>query len=96
MVPTLAALERLSSSLHPSGHSLTLMSARMPSQIGNLTVAAGPLSFLARSSSGFIRHEVLAVAMIEESKKVVAFFSLVYISRIAAVNAVAAFPLFPV
>jgi hypothetical protein len=42
-------------------------------------VATGPLSFRARSSSGFVKHDVLAVAMMKESKKAVARIILAYI-----------------
>jgi hypothetical protein len=63
--------------------------------MGSLTEVDGPLSFLAPSSSGFIRHDVRAVAIMDESRKDVDFIILAYFCRIAAVRAVAAFPLFP-
>ena len=55
--------------------------------MGSLTVAAGPLSFKERSSSAFIKQDVLAVAMIDESKKAVVRIIFAYIR--------ASFPLYP-
>lgn len=62
------ALDFLDSLLQPLP---SLMSLSMLSHIGNFTDENDTSSFRARTSSDFIRHDDRAVAMIEDSRKVV-------------------------
>jgi hypothetical protein len=94
MVPTYTTLSIFASSLQPSGHDLILRSVSIPSHMGSVTVAAGPLSFRARSSScqaslgmTFSRWQ----SWKNRRNRII----LTYIWRTAAVKSVAAFPLFP-
>ena len=60
--------------------------------MGSLTVWVGALFLRSLSSAGVIWHEVLAVDMTAESKNTVGILAFANFNRIAAVNAVAAFP----